>query len=94
MAQEIELAVLGGSGFYDMPGLTDIEEATIGTPFGWPSDAIRIGTLDGRRVAFLARHGRGHTILPGELPARANFWALTFLTWHAIWWGWATYFAT
>jgi len=75
----IELAVLGGSGFYEMPGLDDAEERTIRTPFGAPSDAIRIGTLDNRRVAFLARHGRCHSILPGELPQRANMWALKSL---------------
>lgn len=75
----IELAVLGGSGFYEMPGLDDVEERTIRTPFGAPSDAIRIGTLENRRVAFLARHGRRHSILPGELPQRANMWALKSL---------------
>jgi 5'-methylthioadenosine phosphorylase len=72
----IPLAVIGGSGFYDMPGLSHAEEITLETPFGSPSDAIRVGNLGGLRVAFLARHGRGHTILPSELPQRANFWAL------------------
>jgi 5'-methylthioadenosine phosphorylase len=62
-----------------MPGLSDVEELRVSTPFGDPSDAIRVGTLEGRRVAFLARHGREHTILPGELPQRANFWALKSL---------------
>ena len=76
MTPSIPLAVIGGSGFYEMPGLSGVEEVRIETPFGPPSDAIRIGTLDGLRVAFLARHGRGHTILPSELPQRANFWAL------------------
>ena len=75
----IELAVLGGSGFYDMPGLEDVEERNVQTPFGDPSDAIRIGNLEGRRVAFLARHGRHHSLLPGELPQRANMWALKSL---------------
>ena len=75
----VDLAVLGGSGFYEMPGLTSVEEVAVETPFGAPSDAIRIGMLDGMRVAFLARHGRHHSILPGELPQRANFWALKSL---------------
>jgi 5'-methylthioadenosine phosphorylase len=75
----IDLAVLGGSGFYDMPGLSDVTEIVIDTPFGAPSDAVRVGTLAGRRVAFLARHGRGHRLLPSELPQRANFWALKAL---------------
>jgi len=75
----IELAVLGGSGFYEMPGLREVEEVAVETPFGDPSDRIRIGTLEGVRVAFLARHGRTHSILPGELPQRANFWALKSL---------------
>jgi 5'-methylthioadenosine phosphorylase len=59
-----------------MPGLTDLEEVSVDTPFGKPSDVVRIGTLEGARVAFLARHGRGHTLLPSELPQRANLWAL------------------
>lgn len=79
MTQPIDLAVLGGSGFYEMPGLEAIEEILVDTPFGAPSDAIRIGTLEGRRVAFLARHGRHHTLLPSELPQRANMWALKSL---------------
>ncbi len=79
MPGSIDLAVIGGSGFYEMPGLESIEEIAIDTPFGPPSDAIRVGTLEGRRVAFLARHGRGHSLLPSELPQRANFWALKSL---------------
>ena len=59
-----------------MPGLRGVEERVIDTPFGQPSDAIRVGELEGRRVAFLARHGRGHRLLPSEIPQRANFWAL------------------
>ena len=77
--EPIELAVLGGSGFYEMPGLLGVEERVIDTPFGEPSDAIRVGELGGRRVAFLARHGRGHRLLPSEIPQRANFWALKSL---------------
>ena len=77
--EPIELAVLGGSGFYEMPGLRGVEEVAVGTPFGATSDAIRVGELEGRRVAFLARHGRGHRLLPSELPQRANVWALKSL---------------
>ncbi|WP_322795719.1 S-methyl-5'-thioadenosine phosphorylase [Tepidiforma sp.] len=79
MSEAIPLAVIGGSGFYAMPGLEAVQEVEVDTPFGRPSDAIRIGMLEGVRVAFLARHGRGHTILPSELPQRANFWALKSL---------------
>ena len=77
--EPIELAVLGGSGFYEMPGLRGVQEVAVDTPFGDTSDAIRVGELEGRRVAFLARHGRGHRLLPSELPQRANFWALKSL---------------
>jgi 5'-methylthioadenosine phosphorylase len=62
-----------------MPGLEDVEECAIRTPFGDPSGVVRVGTLEGVRVAFLARHGRGHRLLPSELPQRANFWALKSL---------------
>jgi len=79
LTSTIPLAVIGGSGFYEMPGLSDVQEHTPDTPFGSPSDTIRVGTLDGVRVAFLARHGRGHRFLPSELPQRANFWALKSL---------------
>ncbi|MCC7363611.1 MAG: S-methyl-5'-thioadenosine phosphorylase [Dehalococcoidia bacterium] len=79
MADAIPLAVIGGSGFYDMPGLESVEECAVDTPFGAPSDVIRVGSIDGVRVAFLARHGRGHRLLPTELPQRANFWALKSL---------------
>jgi len=77
--EPIELAILGGSGFYEMPGLRAVEELDIATPFGKPSDPIRIGTLGGKRIAFLARHGRKHHLLPSELPQQANFWALKSL---------------
>jgi 5'-methylthioadenosine phosphorylase len=76
---EIELAVIGGSGLYNMSGLTDIESISIDTPFGKPSDAVTVGTLHGRRVAFLPRHGRGHVLTPSELPYRANIFALKTL---------------
>ncbi len=79
MNDAIDFAVLGGSGFYSMPRLLDVAEVRVETPFGDPSDAIRVGTLEGRRVAFLARHGRHHTLLPSEIPQRANFWALKSL---------------
>jgi 5'-methylthioadenosine phosphorylase len=69
-------AVIGGSGFYDLPGLTEVEELRVDTPFGAPSDTLRVGRLDGRRVVFLARHGRAHTLLPGEVNGRANIYAL------------------
>lgn len=75
----IELAVIGGSGLYQMEALTEIEELTISTPFGKPSDAILVGTLHGRRVAFLPRHGRGHVLSPSEIPYRANIFALKTL---------------
>ena len=76
---EVELAVIGGSGVYDMEALTDIEERVLSTPFGDPSDAIVIGTLAGKRIAFLPRHGRGHRLTPTEVPYRANIWALKSL---------------
>ena len=69
-----EIGIIGGSGLYDMPGLEDVSETVIETPFGDPSDHYVTGTLEGRRVAFLARHGRGHTILPTELNFRANIY--------------------
>ncbi len=73
------LGVIGGSGLYQMEGLTEVEEVDIQTPFGAPSDRISIGTLDGVRVAFLPRHGRGHRFSPSEIPVRANIWALKSL---------------
>jgi 5'-methylthioadenosine phosphorylase len=78
MAQ-IEIGVIGGSGLYGMSELTDIEERRVMTPFGAPSDALTIGTLHGRRVAFLPRHGRGHVLTPSEVPYRANIYALKTL---------------
>ena len=73
MAQA-EIGIIGGSGLYSMPGLTDVHEVAQQTPFGAPSDPYVLGTLEGRRVAFLARHGRGHRILPSELNFRANIY--------------------
>lgn len=77
--EPLRLAIIGGSGLYTMPGLTDVRERRLKTPFGGPSDAVVIGTLEGRRVAFLARHGRGHRILPTEINYRANIYALKLL---------------
>lgn len=71
MAQA-EIGIIGGSGLYSMPGLTRIKEVRLKTPFGAPSEAYVCGTLEGRKVAFLARHGRGHRLLPSELNFRAN----------------------
>jgi len=77
--EPVKLGVIGGSGVYEMEALTDIEEVKLQTPFGEPSDAIIVGTLSGRRVAFLPRHGRGHRISPTELNSRANIFALKSL---------------
>jgi 5'-methylthioadenosine phosphorylase len=74
-----EIGVIGGSGLYGMSGLTNTKEMRIKTPFGDPSDAFVVGTLEGKRVAFLARHARGHRILPTELNFRANVYAMKLL---------------
>ena len=74
MATETRIGIIGGSGLYQMNGLTNIEEVELETPFGKPSDAYRIGTVEGKRVAFLARHNRNHTISPSELNFRANIY--------------------
>ena len=76
---KIEIGIIGGSGLYAMPGLTGLREHFIDTPFGAPSDAYMVGELDGRPVAFLARHGRGHRILPSELNFRANIYGMKTL---------------
>jgi len=75
----VELAVIGGSGLYDIPGLQDTREVEFETPFGSPSAAIRIGTLHGRELAFLPRHGTGHSLSPTEVPYAANIYALKSL---------------
>ncbi len=72
----VTLGVIGGSGLYDIDGLEDVTEVTPDTPFGPPSDAITVASLDGHRLAFLPRHGRGHRLLPTEVPSRANIAAL------------------
>ena len=74
-----EIGVIGGSGFYSLAGLEDVERIDLDTPFGAPSAPFVLGTLHGRRLAFLARHGEGHRILPSDLPVRANIWALKTL---------------
>jgi 5'-methylthioadenosine phosphorylase len=76
---QAEIGIIGGSGLYSMPGFTNVHEVTIETPFGSPSDPFVLGELEGRKVAFLARHGRGHRILPSELNFRANIYAFKFL---------------
>ena len=70
------IGVIGGSGLYQMDGLTDVQEVRVETPFGAPSDAITVGRLGDVSLAFLPRHGRGHRLNPTEVPARANIWAL------------------
>jgi len=79
MEHQPTIGIIGGSGIYTMPGLEDIQERDLETPFGRPSAPIIVGTLDGKRVAFLARHGIGHHISPSELPSRANIYALKSL---------------
>ncbi|HTV07256.1 MAG TPA: S-methyl-5'-thioadenosine phosphorylase [Acidobacteriaceae bacterium] len=74
--QQAEIGIIGGSGLYAMPGLTAVREERVETPFGEPSDAFVLGELEGRKVAFLARHGRGHRLLPSELNFRANIYAM------------------
>lgn len=71
-----EIGIIGGSGLYEMEGLTDVKEVKIKTPFGDPSDKFILGTLSGRRLAFLPRHGKGHRILPTEINFRANIYAM------------------
>jgi 5'-methylthioadenosine phosphorylase len=79
MAEQVSLAIIGGSGLYAMPGILETREYNIDTPFGRPSAPIVVGTLEGVRVAFLARHGIGHHITPSEVPYRANIYALKSL---------------
>ncbi|QZZ22425.1 S-methyl-5'-thioadenosine phosphorylase [Leptothermofonsia sichuanensis E412] len=76
---EAAIGIIGGSGLYKMEALKDVQEVRVDTPFGQPSDALILGTLDGTRVAFLARHGRNHHLLPTELPFRANIYAMKSL---------------
>lgn len=77
--KQATIGVIGGSGVYQIEGLTDVETLDIKTPFGKPSDSIVVGTLGNQRIAFLPRHARGHRIMPAELPVRANIYALKSL---------------
>ena len=77
--EQVKIGVIGGSGLYNMPAITDVENVDVDTPFGAPSGTIRIGSLSGKRVAFLPRHGDGHTLSPTALPYRANIFALKTL---------------
>ena len=81
---EKTLGIIGGSGLYDLPGLEDRETVVLETPFGKPSDALVTGKLHGVRMAFLPRHGRGHRLLPSELPFRANIHAMKQLGMSAV----------
>jgi 5'-methylthioadenosine phosphorylase len=77
--EKLQIGIIGGSGLYDMPGVTDREEVTLTTPFGDPSGPYVLGTLRGRRVAFLARHGAGHRLLPSDINFRANIFGMKLL---------------
>ncbi|MEP7213170.1 MAG: S-methyl-5'-thioadenosine phosphorylase [Acidobacteriota bacterium] len=77
--EKVNIGIIGGSGLYQMPELENVREISVETPFGKPSDAFIIGELDGVTVAFLPRHGRGHRLLPSELPFRANIYAMKML---------------
>ncbi len=74
MEERVRIGVIGGSGLYELEGLEDVREVKLNTPFGRPSDSYVIGTLEGVKVAFLPRHGRGHRIMPTEVNSRANIW--------------------
>jgi 5'-methylthioadenosine phosphorylase len=76
MMDRATIGIIGGSGLYKMEALKEVEEVRVDTPFGAPSDALIVGTLEGTRVAFLARHGRHHHLMPSELPFRANIHAM------------------
>lgn len=77
--ETVRIGIIGGSGLYQMPELSDVKEVEVDTPFGRPSDAFFIGTLENNRVAFLPRHGRGHRLTPTEVPFRANIYAMKLL---------------
>jgi 5'-methylthioadenosine phosphorylase len=76
MNERTEIGIFGGTGLYQMEGFSDVREVKVATPFGEPSDSLVLGTLEGRKVAFLPRHGRGHRILPHELNFQANVYAM------------------
>ena len=77
--ESVKIGIIGGSGLYQMPELLDVKEVELETPFGKPSDAFIVGTLEGESVAFLPRHGRGHSFTPTEVPYRANIYAMKML---------------
>lgn len=77
--EQVRIGIIGGSGLYQMPELQDVEEIAVETPFGSPSDAFIVGTLENNRVAFLPRHRRGHRLTPTEVPFRANIYAMKLL---------------
>jgi 5'-methylthioadenosine phosphorylase len=77
--EEVKIGIIGGSGLYEMPGLTNRSEIDVPTPFGAPSDRLIVGSISGQRVVFLARHGRGHRLMPSELNFRANIYAMKSL---------------
>src|SRR5258705_8651828 len=77
--EHVRIGMIGGSGLYQMPELTNVQEVHVDTPFGSPSDSFIIGTLENERVAFLPRHGRGHRLTPTEVPFRANIYAMKLL---------------
>ncbi len=77
--EQVSIGIIGGSGLYQMPELENVREIAVDTPFGKPSDAFIVGELDGVKVAFLPRHGRGHKLTPSELPFRANIYAMKLL---------------
>jgi 5'-methylthioadenosine phosphorylase len=79
MSSKVRIGIIGGSGLYQMSELTNVEEVSVDTPFGKPSDAFTVGTLEGERVAFLPRHGIGHRFTPTEVPFRANIYAMKLL---------------
>jgi 5'-methylthioadenosine phosphorylase len=79
LKQKAEIGIIGGSGFYSIPGVEVVEEARLNTPFGEPSDAYVIAEIEGKSVAFLARHGRGHRLSPSELNFRANIYGMKML---------------
>ena len=79
MKDTVQIGIIGGSGLYDMAGVTDRKDVTLTTPFGEPSGPYVLGTLKGKRVAFLARHGAGHRVLPSELNFRANIFGMKML---------------
>ncbi len=76
---QAEIGIIGGSGFYNIEGLGEVQELDLDTPFGKPSDKLTVGVLEGQRVAFIARHGRGHRFSPSEIPVQANIYALKML---------------